>query len=113
MNTIRSWMDRPSAADATSIVQDATRSEDRANNMVLLVRKRAEGRLAPLMAATSVLLSACTLPGMHMDRAPVIPLTSTGSQEVSDWLAGSPGDTPLALPESGVRIGTPIGNAPL
>jgi len=106
-------MDRLTAADATRVVPDATRSEDRLNSKVLPIRKRAEGRLAPLMAATSVLLSACTLPGMHMDRAPVIPLTSTGSQEVSDWLAGSPGDTPLALPESGVRIGTPIGNAPL
>ena len=113
MNTIRSWMDRPSAADATSIVQDATRSEDRANNMVLLVRKRAEGRLAPLMAATTVLLSACTLPGMHMDRAPAIPVVSTGNQAASDWLARSPGDTPLSVPESDVRIGAPIGNAPV
>ncbi|WP_346730522.1 polysaccharide biosynthesis/export family protein [Caballeronia sp. dw_19] len=102
-------MNWPTAADAASIAQDATHSEDRLNNMVMLVRKHAGVLLAPLMATTAVLLSACTLPGMHMDHAPVIPVTSAGDQAATDWFALS-ASTPLAAPDSDVRIGAPIGN---
>ncbi|WP_371826743.1 polysaccharide biosynthesis/export family protein [Caballeronia sp. SBC1] len=103
-------MNRPTAAGSISNAQGATRSENRLNKMAMLVLKRVDGRLASLMAATAVLLSACTLPGMHMDSAPVIPVTSAGDQPASDWLASSSGDAARAESDSEVQLGTPIGN---
>jgi len=108
MNTNRSWMDRPTAADATSIAQHATRPENRSNKMVMLVRTQADLRLAPLMVATAVLLSACTLPGMHMDRTPVIPLASAGDQSASDWLAPSSRDAASVVSDGDVQLGAPL-----
>ncbi|MEA3095719.1 MAG: hypothetical protein QOJ04_7061, partial [Caballeronia sp.] len=111
MNTNRSWTNRPTAADVTSIAQAMTPLESSLNSMVMPVRKRVDGRLVALMAATAVLLSACTLPGMRMDSAPVIPVTSTGSQATSDWLAPSSGDMLRAAPNSGDRFGASQGDA--
>jgi polysaccharide export outer membrane protein len=45
------------------------------------------------MAAMTVLLSACALaPGMRMDSAPSIPISSAGDQGASDWLAAPASD---------------------
>ncbi|MEA3126610.1 MAG: polysaccharide biosynthesis/export protein [Caballeronia sp.] len=111
MNTNRSWTNRPTAADVTSIAQAMTPLKSILNSMVMPVRKRVDGRLVALMAATAALLSACTLPGMRMDSAPVIPVTSSGGQATSDWLAPSSRDTLRAAPNSGDRFGASQGDA--
>jgi len=103
-------MDRPTATGSISNAPGATRSENRLDKMAMLVLKRADSRVASLMVATAMLLSACTLPGMHMDSTPVIPVTNAGEQAASDWLASSTGETARAESDGEVQFGTPVGN---
>jgi polysaccharide biosynthesis/export protein len=76
--------------------------------MSILTRTRTNLRLGSLMAAMSVLLSACALaPAMRMDSSPSLPVSNAGDQAASEWTASRDSDSAVASTSS---IETPDGD---
>src|SRR6266702_1303723 len=93
MNTNGIWTGRPAALKTKSNARHANGLGTRPNQISAGTRTRTNGPLAISMAAMTVLLSACALaPGMRMDSAPSIPISSAGDQGASDWLAAPASD---------------------
>ena len=104
----RRWTNRPISAADISIACDASRIGKKLNMMSILTRTRTNLRLGSLMAAMSVLLSACALaPAMRMDSSPSLPVSNAGDQAASEWTASRDSDSAVASTSS---IETPDGD---
>src|SRR5580704_876893 len=104
----RRWTNRPISAADISIACDASRIGRKLNMMSILTRTRTNLRLGSLMAAMSVLLSACALaPAMRMDNSPSLPVSNAGDQATSEWTASRDSDSAVASTSS---IETPDGD---